>query len=169
MKVMVIVKATPNSEKGIVVDERTKKMFADMGKFNDELTKAGIMQFGDGLKPSSAGKRLTFSDNGHASVIDGPFAETKELVAGFWIWEVKSLDEAIAWAKRCPNPMPGEEGVLEIRPFNTMEDFGELLTDEHRKQIERQQKPKRKPKSKAKAKAKSRPAKRKPARARSKK
>ena len=111
MKVMVIVKATPNSEKGIVVDEKTTKMFADMGNFNNELVKAGIMQMGEGLKPSSHGRRVTFTDGGHAAVIDGPFAETKELVAGFWIWEVKSLDEAVAWAKRCPNPMPGEEGA----------------------------------------------------------
>jgi hypothetical protein len=175
MKVMVIVKATPNSEKGLVPDEQTKKMFTEMGKYNEELVKAGIMQMGDGLKPSSQGKRIKFTDGGHASVIDGPFAETKELVAGFWIWQVKSLDEAIAWAKRCPNPMPGDEGVLEIRPFYEMEDFGDAMTDEHReratrltKQIERQQKPTAKPAAKAK-KAKSKPAKRKPARARSKK
>ena len=97
-------------------------MFTEMGKFNEELVKAGIMKDADGLKPSSAGKRIKFSD-GHVAVIDGPFAETKELVAGFWIWEVKSLDEAVEWAKRCPNPMPGEEGVLEIRPCYSMEEF----------------------------------------------
>src|SRR5690349_8819375 len=123
MKVLVFVKATPMSEKGIVVDEKLKKMFAEMGKFNEELVKAGIMQEADGLKPSSAGKRIKISDNGHTQVIDGPFAETKELVAGYWVWNVKSLDEAVEWAKRCPNPMPGDEGVLELRPTNTLEDF----------------------------------------------
>ena len=182
MKVMVFVKATPNSEAGVLpTDEATQKMFTEMGKFNEELAKAGIIQTADGLKPSSAGKRLTFTDNGHASVIDGPFAETKELVAGFWIWEVKSLAEAVEWAKRCPNPMPGEEGVLEIRPFYGMEDFEHLMTDEIRERegrvrkiVERQQKPKVKAKakkapSKAKAKTKAKPAKRKPARAKSKK
>ena len=165
MKVIVFVKATPNSEAGLLPsDEATKKMFTEMGKFNEALAKAGIIQLADGLKPSSAGKRLTFTDNGHASVIDGPFAETKELVAGFWIWEVKSVEEAVDWAKRCPNPMPGEEGVLEIRPFYEMADFDHLMTDEIReregrvrKLVERKQKPKAKPaaKSKAKAKAKS--------------
>ena len=182
MKVIVFVKATPNSEAGLLPsDEATKKMFTDMGKFNEELAKAGIIQAADGLKPSNAGKRLTFTDNGYASVIDGPFAETKELVAGFWIWEVKSLDEAVNWAKRCPNPMPGEEGVLEIRPFYEMADFEHLMTDEIRERegrvrkiVERQQKPKVKAKakkapSKAKAKAKAKPAKRKPARAKAKK
>jgi len=175
MKVMVFVKATPNSEAGLLPsDEATQKMFTEMGKFNEDLAKAGIIQAADGLKPSSAGKRLTFTDNGHASLIDGPFAETKELVAGFWIWEVKSLAEAVEWAKRCPNPMPGEEGVLEIRPFYGMEDFEHLMTDEIRERegrvrkiVERQQKPKVKAKakkapSKAKAKAKAKPAKRKP-------
>jgi len=180
MKVMVFVKATPNSEAGLLPsDEATQKMFTEMGKFNEDLAKAGIIQAADGLKPSSAGKRLTFTDNGHASVIDGPFAETKELVAGFWIWEVKSLAEAVEWAKRCPNPMPGEEGVLEIRPFYGMEDFEHLMTDEIRERegrvrkiVERQQKPKPKAKGKkapSKAKAKAKPAKRKPTRAKSKK
>jgi hypothetical protein len=177
MKVLVFVKATPNSEAGLLPsDEATKKMFTDMGKFNEDLAKAGIIQAADGLKPSSAGKRLTFTDNGHASVIDGPFAETKELVAGFWIWEVKSMDEAVDWAKRCPNPMPGEEGVLEIRPVYEMTDFDHLMTDEIReregrvrKLVEGKQKPKAKAKAKAKPKAKSKPAKRKPARAKSKK
>jgi hypothetical protein len=183
MKVMVFVKATPNSEAGLIPsDEATQKMFADMGKFNEALAKAGIMKNGDGLKPSSAGKRIKFSDEGHTAVVDGPFAETKELVAGFWIWEVKSLDEAVEWAKRCPNPMPGEEGVLEIRPFYEMDDFEHLMTDETREREERvrklvegKQKPKgaakakSKPKAKAKAKAKAKPAKRKPVRAKSKK
>jgi len=168
MKVMVFVKATPNSEAGLLPsDEATQKMFTEMGKFNEELAKAGIIQAGEGLKPSSAGKRIKFTE-GHTTVIDGPFAESKELVAGFWIWEVKSLAEAVDWAKRCPNPMPGEEGVLEIRPFYEMEDFDHLMTDEIRERegrvrkiVERKQKPK--------AKAKSKPAKRKPARAKSKK
>jgi len=185
MKVMVFVKATPNSEAGLLPsDEQTQIMFTEMGKFNEELAKAGIIQAADGLKPSSAGKRVKFAE-GHATVIDGPFAESKELVAGFWIWEVKSVDEAVQWAKRCPNPMPGEEGVLEIRPFYEMADFEHLMTDEIReregrvrKQVERQQKAKAKkapakarPKAKAKAKAKAeaKPARRKPARAKAKK
>jgi hypothetical protein len=176
MKVLVFVKATPNSEKGILPsDEMMKKMFTDMGKFNEQLVKAGIMQEADGLKPSSAGRRITFSDQGHTSVIDGPFVETKELVAGYWVWNVKSMDEAVEWAKRCPNPMPGEEGVLEIRPTNTLEDFGDLLTDEHRAQekrlrqeVERRQKPKAK-RAATRKKPVKRVAKRPSARARSKK
>ena len=152
MKVMVFVKATPNSEAGLLPsDEATQKMFTEMGKFNEALAKAGIIQTADGLKPSSAGKRIKFTD-GHATVIDGPFAETKELVAGFWIWEVKSVAEAVEWAKRCPNPMPGEEGVLEIRPFYEMADFEHMMTDEIReregrvrKMVEGQQKPKKAP------------------------
>jgi len=183
MKVLVFVKATPNSEKGILPgDEQLKKLFTDMGNFNEQLVKAGIMQEADGLKPSNAGKRIKFSDQGHTSVIDGPFAETKELVAGYWVWNVKSMEEAVEWATRCPNPMPGEEGVLEIRPTNTLEDFGDLLTDENRaqekrlrKEVARQQKPKAKAKvtkqaKKAAAKKKGkRTAKRQPSRARSKK
>jgi hypothetical protein len=182
MKVMVFVKATPDSEAGLLPnDEATQKMFTEMGKFNEALAKAGIIQTADGLKPSSAGKRIKFSDEGHTAVIDGPFAESKELVAGFWIWEVKSLDEAVEWAKRCPNPMPGDEGVLEIRPFYEMEDFDHLMTDEIREREERvrklvegKQKPKAKKaaakaKVKTKAKVKAKPAKRKPARAKSKK
>ncbi len=168
MKVLVFVKATPNSEKGFVPDEKMSKMFTDMGKFNEQLVKAGIMQEADGLKPSSAGKRVKFSDHGPTSVIDGPFAEAKELVAGYWIWNVKSLDEAIEWAKRCPNPMPGEEGVLEIRPTYELEDFGDAVTDEHvarEKGLTRQIKRQRNPKRKAKPRAKARPAKRKSARA----
>ncbi len=176
MKVLVFVKATPNSEKGLTLpDEQMTQMFKDMGKFNEALVKAGIMVEGDGLKPSSAGKRVKFSEGG-VSVIDGPFVETKELVAGYWIWNVKSVEEAVEWAKRCPNPMPGEEGVLEIRPTYTIEDFGGAVTDEIRAQDERLRKDiarKQKPKTakKAKAKAKRTPArmKRKPARAKSKK
>jgi hypothetical protein len=175
MKVMVFVKATPKSERGFVPDESTAKIFEEMGKFNEELVKAGIMQMGDGLKPSSAGKRIKFT-GGHTVVIDGPFAETKELVAGFWIWEVKSLDEAIEWARRCPNPMPGEEGELEIRPFYELTDLGGALTDKHiehekqlRKKVERQLNMKTKGKSKRKPAAKAKPAKRKPTLAKSKK
>ena len=130
MKVMVIVKATKNSEAGVMP---TEKLISDMLKFNEELVKAGIMQMGDGLKPSSKGKRVRFSGSGgKRSVIDGPFAETKELIAGFWIWQVKSLDEAIEWVKRCPDPMPGEESEIEIRPFFEAEDFGEEFTPELR-------------------------------------
>jgi hypothetical protein len=172
MKVLVFVKATPNSEKGIhaTPDEKLTEMFTEMGKFNEALVKAGIMVEGDGLKPSSAGKRIKFSDQGHTAVVDGPFAETKELVAGYWVWNVKSMEEAVEWAKKCPNPMPGEEGVLEIRPTYTEADFGDAYTDEHkaleddlRKQIERRQK-KASPAKKA-----AKNPKKKPARAKSKK
>jgi hypothetical protein len=120
---MVMVKATPNSEAGAMP---TEELFTAMGKYNEELMKAGIMLAGDGLHPSDKGKRVRFS-HGKRAVIDGPFAETKELVAGFWIWQVKSMDEAIAWAKKCPNPMPGPS-QLEIRPFYSMEEFAELTT-----------------------------------------
>jgi hypothetical protein len=126
MKFVVFVKATSNTEKGIF-PPNSDKLFEAMGKFNEELVKAGVMQDGDGLKPSSAGKRVEFSDEGATLVIDGPFAETKELVAGYWIWNVDSLEEAVRWAKRCPNPMPGEKGVLEIRPCYTMEDLAHLV------------------------------------------
>jgi hypothetical protein len=119
MRVMVIVKATKNSEAGLLPSE---KLLADMGKFNEELTAAGVMLAGDGLKPSSAGKRVRFA-GGKRTVVDGPFAETKELVAGFWIWRVKSMEEAVEWVRRCPDPMPGEEAVLEIRPLYEAEDF----------------------------------------------
>ena len=125
MRVMVMVKATADSEKGIMP---TAELFEAMGKYNEELVKAGIMLTGDGLKPSSQGKRIAF-DGPSRAVIDGPFAETRELVAGFWIWEVKDMAEAIAWAKRCPNPMPGPS-ELELRPVYEMADFGEVLTPE---------------------------------------
>ena len=125
MRVMVIVKATKDSEAGILP---TTELLEAMGKYNEELVKAGIMLSGDGLKPSSQGKRIAF-DGPSRVVTDGPFAETKELIAGFWIWQVKDMDEAVAWAKRCPNPMPGPS-ELEIRPFYEMEDFGEALTPE---------------------------------------
>ena len=132
MRVMVFVKADKNSEAGVLPDE---KMFAEMGKFNEELVNAGIMQAGEGLQPSSKGARIRFS-GAKRSVIDGPFAETKELVAGYWIWKVKSLQEAIDWAKRCPNPT-GAEGELEIRPIYELEDLGEVFTPELKEQEQR--------------------------------
>ncbi len=128
MRVMVMVKATKNSEAGIMPPEN---LLADMLKFNEELVKAGVMLAGDGLKPSSVGKRVRFTGNGgKQSVIDGPFAETKELVAGYWIWNVKSMDEAVEWLKKCPDPMPGEPSEIEIRQFYEVEDFGEAATPE---------------------------------------
>jgi hypothetical protein len=133
MRVMVIVKATKNSEAGLMPSE---KLLADMGKFNEELVKAGVMLAGEGLHPSSKGKRVVFS-GGKKTVVDGPFAETKELVAGFWLWQVKSIEEALEWARRCPDPMPGEEAVLEIRPVFEAEDFGKEFTPELRAQEER--------------------------------
>jgi hypothetical protein len=133
MKVMVIVKATKNSEAGEMPSEA---LMTAMVAYNEELVKAGIMAGGDGLRPSSHGKRIQFRGEGRR-VVDGPFAETKELIAGFWIWQVKSMEEAVAWAKRCPNPMPGEEAELELRPFVEPEDFGEALTPELRAQEER--------------------------------
>jgi hypothetical protein len=129
MKVLVFVKATPNSENGLPPAEEMKQLFEEMGNYNERLVKAGVMKEGDGLKPSSAGKRIRFSE-GKVTVIDGPFAETKELVAGYWVWEVESVEEAVEWAKQCPNPMPGEEGVLEIRPCYGAEDFGGLVPEE---------------------------------------
>lgn len=137
MKVMVMVKATPNSERGLPPADVLKKLFEAMGKYNEELVKAGIMKDGDGLKPSRFGKRVTFHPSGKKTVTDGPFAETKELVAGYWIWEVKSMDEALEWVKRCPDPMPGEESDIEIRPFYELEDFGPALSTEMRDLDER--------------------------------
>ena len=128
MRVMVLVKATDDSEKGISPTTETAELFEAMGKYNEELVNAGIMLAGDGLKPSSQGKRVAF-DGPRRTVIDGPFAETRELVAGFWLWEVKDMDEAVAWVKRCPNPMPGPSEI-EIRPFYEMSDFNELMTPE---------------------------------------
>ena len=124
MRVMVIVKATEESEAvtNPLEMEGSEEMFEQMGRFNEELIKAGIMLAGDGLKPSKFGKRINFNGT-KRSVTDGPFAETKELVAGFWIWQVRSMEEAIEWAKRCPNPMPGPSD-LEIRPIWESEDFG---------------------------------------------
>src|ERR1700734_2745373 len=118
MRVMVFVKATEDSEKGTLP---TAELLQAMGKFNDELQKAGILRAADGLKPSSQGKRVAFDGPGR-TVIDGPFAETREHVGGFWIWEVKDMDEAVAWVKRCPNPMPGPSEI-EIRPFYEMADL----------------------------------------------
>ena len=128
MKVMVFVKATQESEQGVLPEP---KLIADMMKFNEELVKAGVMLAGDGLRPSSNGARVRFNGP-KRTVIDGPFAETKELVAGFWIWQVRSLEEAVEWVKRCPNPMP-TESEIEIRPFYEAEDFGENFTPELRK------------------------------------
>lgn len=125
MRVMVLVKATKDSEAGIMP---STELLAAMGRFNEELIKAGIMQTGEGLKPSATGKRIAF-DGARRTVIDGPFAETKELVAGFWIWNVKDMAEAVAWVKKCPNPMPGPSEI-EIRPFYEMADFGEAVTPE---------------------------------------
>lgn len=122
MRVMVLVKATEDSEKGFSPTPEMKMMMEDMGKFNDELSKAGILRDADGLTPSSQGKRIKF-DGTSRTVIDGPFAHPRELVAGFWLWEVKDMAEAVAWVRRCPNPMPGPSEI-EIRPLYEMDDFG---------------------------------------------
>ena len=132
MKVIVFVKATKDSEAGVMPSQQ---LLTEMGKYNEELVKAGIMRAGEGLHPSSKGVRVQFSGK-NRTVIDGPFAETKELVAGFWEWEVKSMAEAIEWVKRCPNPML-EDSEIEIRPVFAPEDFGEALTPELRAQEER--------------------------------
>lgn len=132
MRFMVIVKATRESEAGVMPDER---LLTEMGKYNEELVKAGIMLAGEGLHPSSKGARVHFS-GGKRTVIDGPFAETKELIAGFWLWQVKSLQEAIEWVKRCPNPHPGESEI-EIRQVFEADDFGEAFTPELREQEKR--------------------------------
>ncbi|MEO6798685.1 MAG: YciI family protein [Rhodanobacter sp.] len=132
MRCMVIVKATADSEAGVMPGET---LLADMGKFNEELVKAGVMLAGEGLTPSSKGVRVQFSGTQRRAV-DGPFAETKELIAGFWLWQVKSLDEAVAWVRRCPNPMAGDS-VIEIRPVFELEDFGDAFTPELREQEER--------------------------------
>jgi hypothetical protein len=142
---MVMVKATKNSEEGILPgDPRAPagydRLFEQMGKFNDELVKAGVMLAGEGLHPSSKGKRLVFS-GGKKGVIDGPFTETKELVAGFWLWQVRSMDEALEWARRCPDPMPGEESVLEIRPVYEDDELTPELRDQEKRlraEVERQ-------------------------------
>ncbi|MFN2637746.1 MAG: YciI family protein [Gemmatimonadaceae bacterium] len=133
MRFMVMVKADKNSEAGALPDQ---KLLADMGKYNEELVKAGVMLAGEGLHPSSKGARVRFSGN-KRTVIDGPFAETKELVAGFWILQAKSRAEAIEWVKRCPNPMPGSDSEIEIRQIFEAEDFGEAFTPELRQQEDR--------------------------------
>ncbi|RKH37607.1 YciI family protein [Corallococcus llansteffanensis] len=133
MKVMVIVKASKNSEAGVMPSE---KLLADMGRFNEELVKAGIMLAGEGLHPSVKGKRIQFS-GGKRTVVDGPFSETKELIAGYWLWQVRSMEEAVEWARRCPDPMPGEDAELEIRPIFEADDFGAEFTPELRAQEDR--------------------------------
>jgi hypothetical protein len=132
MRFMVIVKATQESEAGVMPSEQ---LLTEMGKYNEELVKAGVMLAGEGLHPSSKGARVRFSGE-KRTVVDGPFAETKELIAGFWLWEVGSLDEAIEWVKRCPNPMSGESEI-EIRQVFSAEDFGAEFTPELREQEER--------------------------------
>jgi hypothetical protein len=132
MRVMVMIKADKDTEAGVLPSQ---ELFAAMGRYNEELVKAGIMLAGEGLQPSSKGVRMRFSGSKRA-VIDGPFAETKELLAGFWLWQVKSMDEAIEWLKRCPNPT-GAESVVEIRPVYEAEDLGEAFTPELREQEER--------------------------------
>ena len=135
MKVLVFVKATQNSEAGVMP---STDLLDRMTRYNDELVKAGIMLGGDGLKPSKEGKRVVFT-GGKRNVVDGPFSEVKELVAGFWIWQVKSMDEALEWARRCPEPMPGEEGILEIRPVYDVADFGDAVTPEIQARVVNQQ------------------------------
>ncbi|HSX59358.1 MAG TPA: YciI family protein [Tahibacter sp.] len=132
MRCMILVKANHDTENGVMP---TEQEFAEMGRYNEELVKAGIMLAGEGLKASSHGARVEFSGSSR-TVVDGPFAETRELVAGFWLWQVRDLDEAIEWVKRCPNPT-GQMGTIEIRPLFEMEDFGAELTPELRAQEER--------------------------------
>ncbi|MHB1141644.1 MAG: YciI family protein [Sulfuricaulis sp.] len=132
MRFMIIVKATKDSEAGVMPDE---KLLTEMGNYNEELVRAGVMLAGEGLHPSSKGARVRFS-GAKRTVIDGPFAETKELIAGFWLWQVKSMEEAIEWVKRCPNPMPGDSEI-EIRQVFEAEDFGEEFTPELREQEKR--------------------------------
>ena len=132
MRVMVIVKASKDSEAGVMPSEQ---LLTEMGAYNEELVKAGIMLAGEGLHPSSKGKRVAFSGT-NRTVIDGPFAETKELIAGFWLWQVKSMDEAVEWVKRCPNPM-NDDSEIEIRPVFEAEDFGAEFTPELREQEDR--------------------------------
>lgn len=134
MRFMIIVKASPDSEAGVMP---SKELLTAMGNYNEELVKAGIMLAGEGLHPSCQGARVRFSGD-RRTVIDGPFVETKELIAGYWLWQVKSKDEAIEWVKRCPNPMPGTEAEIEIRQVFEAEDFGAEFTPELREQEERQ-------------------------------
>ena len=132
MRVMVLVKATGDSERGIMPPT---EVLEAMGRYNEELFDAGVLLAGEGLQPSSKGKRVAFDGDGR-TVIDGPFAETAELVAGFWLWQVEDMDEAVEWAKRCPNPMPGPIEI-EIRPVFEVDDFGEAMTPELREQEDR--------------------------------
>ncbi|QTN21939.1 YciI family protein [Rhizobacter sp. AJA081-3] len=132
MRVMVLVKATKDSEAGVMP---STEMMAAMGDFNEQLVKAGVMLAGEGLHPSARGKRVQFSGS-RRTLIDGPFAETKELVAGFWLWQVKSMDEAVEWVRRCPNPMPGDSEI-EIRPLFEAADFGAEFTPELQAQEDR--------------------------------
>src|SRR5438093_4752671 len=133
MRLMILVKATKNSEAGVLPDE---KLLTAMGKYNEELAKAGVLLAAEGLQPSSKGARVRFSGD-KRTVIDGPFTETKELIAGFWLIQVKSKEEAIEWVKRCPNPMPGTESEIEIRQVFEASDFGSEFTPELREQEER--------------------------------
>jgi hypothetical protein len=133
MRFMILIKATKDSEAGVLPDQT---LLAEMGKFNEELVKAEVMLEGEGLHPSSKGARVRFSGT-KRTVVDGPFPETKELIAGYWIWKVKSKEEAIEWVKRCPNPMPNIESEVEIRQVFEAEDFGAELTTELREQEER--------------------------------
>ena len=132
MRVMILIKATAESEASVMP---TEELLTEMGKYNEALVKAGVMLAGEGLHPTSKGKRVIF-DGGKRTIVDGPFAETKELVAGFWLWQVKSIEEAVEWVKRCPNPMP-TKSVVEIRPVFEADDFGPELTPELREQEER--------------------------------
>ncbi len=133
MRVMVMIKATRASEAG---EQPNEELLAKMGKYNEDLVKAGVLLAGDGLQPSRTGKRVRFA-GGKRTVVDGPFAETKELIAGFWLWQVRSMDEALEWVRRCPDPMPGEEAEIEVRPVFDADDFGEQFTPELRAQEER--------------------------------
>ena len=133
MRFMVLVKANKNSEAGVLPD---RKLLTEMGKYNKELARAGVLLAGEGLQASSKGARVKFSGD-KRTVIDGPFAETKELIAGYWLWQVKSKEEAIEWVKRCPNPFPGSESEIEIRQLFETEDFGPEFTPELREQEER--------------------------------
>ncbi|MBW3631171.1 MAG: YciI family protein, partial [Gemmatimonadetes bacterium] len=126
MRFMILVKASAESEAGVFPDET---LLMEMGKYNEELVSAGIMLAGEGLHPSAKGKRIQFS-GGKRTVIDGPFTETKELIAGYWLWQVRSMEEAVEWARRCPDPMPGEDAELEIRPVFEASDFGAEFTPE---------------------------------------
>ena len=128
MKVMMIVKATENSEAGVMPSQ---ELLEAMTEYNEDLVKSGIMLGGDGLHPSSRGKRVRFS-GAKRTIVDGPFVETKELIAGYWLWQVKSMEEALEWVRRCPDPMPGEESEIEIRPVFELDDFGDAATPDVR-------------------------------------